>query len=448
MRTGQSAKRSTKVGVVLLSEQRGRDQHGDLLAGLHCDECGAQRDLGLAEADVAADHAVHGLAGLEVAQHLLDRGRLIGGFLEREARLKCPVFGFARRHLRALPCGAARIQIQQFRGDVADALSGLAPRLLPLLAAELVQRCCFRRRAGVARDQVQSLHGNVQLVAVRIVEHQKLARVACDVHGLEACVAADPVGLVHHRRADAQVRQLLEYLRRIALGPPAPAFLPRAIAEQLSFRENFERRSFQPQARHRGRHRNAEIQGAGDETRKIVEYPRLNVAAAQQIEQQFPPPGRFGGEQNARRAGADMRRQFGCRLLGARIDAHRGRRGAREILHGSLRLGRPFEGVQLNQGAARVGSEEFRRRQIQLRGIQNRPVAVVAQLLVALARCRSTGQGRSRLHRSRPPECCPAANTRTDGRCARRTAAGRIRSRRVRSRRSRPGRSPAPTDRR
>ena len=148
----------------------------------------------------------------------------------------------------ALARGPARVQIEQFGGDVAYALRRLAPRLLPLLAAEFVQRRGFRRRAGVARDQVQRLHRHVELVAVGILEHQKFAGVARDVHGLQADVAADPVGFVHHRRADAQVGQLLEYLGRVALGTPAPALLPRPVAEELRLGENLERRRLEPAA--------------------------------------------------------------------------------------------------------------------------------------------------------------------------------------------------------
>ncbi len=50
---------------------------------------------------------------------------------------------------------------------------------------------------------------------------------------------------MHHRRADAQVRQLLEDFRRIALGAPPPSLLPRTVAEQLRFGEDFERRSLE-----------------------------------------------------------------------------------------------------------------------------------------------------------------------------------------------------------
>ena len=48
---------------VLLGEQRRGREDRDLLAAGDGDEGGAQRDLGLAEADVAAHQAVHRLAG-------------------------------------------------------------------------------------------------------------------------------------------------------------------------------------------------------------------------------------------------------------------------------------------------------------------------------------------------------------------------------------------------
>ena len=97
-------------GVVLLREQRRRHQHRHLLARLHGDECGAQRDLGLAEADVAANDAVHRFARFQIDQHLFDGGGLVGGFLEAKSRLKGTVFGLSRLHAtcpRGLP-GASR----------------------------------------------------------------------------------------------------------------------------------------------------------------------------------------------------------------------------------------------------------------------------------------------------------------------------------------------------
>ena len=57
--TGRPAKRLREGLEVLAGEERRRHDDGDLLAAHRGDEGGAERDLGLAEADVAADQAVH-----------------------------------------------------------------------------------------------------------------------------------------------------------------------------------------------------------------------------------------------------------------------------------------------------------------------------------------------------------------------------------------------------
>ena len=69
---------------VLLGKERGRAKHDHLLVIRHRDESGAQRDLGLAEAHIAADQAVHGLARGHVAHHGLDGGGLVRRLLEAE----------------------------------------------------------------------------------------------------------------------------------------------------------------------------------------------------------------------------------------------------------------------------------------------------------------------------------------------------------------------------
>ena len=79
-----------KVVGVLFGEQRGGHQHRHLLAGLRGDERGAHRHFGLAEAHVAAHHAIHRLFAGEILQHLADGLGLVGGFLERESCSRTP----------------------------------------------------------------------------------------------------------------------------------------------------------------------------------------------------------------------------------------------------------------------------------------------------------------------------------------------------------------------
>jgi hypothetical protein len=65
---------------------RKRDSSSTLT--LHPDERRAQRDLGLAEAHVAADHAVHRPGGAQIVDHLADGGELVSGLLEGKALLE------------------------------------------------------------------------------------------------------------------------------------------------------------------------------------------------------------------------------------------------------------------------------------------------------------------------------------------------------------------------
>ena len=71
-------------------------------------EGGADRDLGLAEADVAADEPVHRARRLEVLLDRLDRALLVGRLLVREARLELLERGRRRpRTRRRSPAGAS-----------------------------------------------------------------------------------------------------------------------------------------------------------------------------------------------------------------------------------------------------------------------------------------------------------------------------------------------------
>jgi hypothetical protein len=191
---------------------------------------------------------------------------------------------------------------------------------------------------------VQRLYGHVELVAVGIVEHEKFAGVARDIHGLQTDVPSHAVRFMHHRRSDPKIGKLLEDFRRVALGAAPAALLPRAIAEQLRLGENLQGRRFQAQSGHCRRYGNAEFLSAGEKARKGVENLGLNAAAAQQVEQQFAASRRFRREQHSRVTCGEVRLEFGRRLFRPCIDAYRGRRRTGEIVKGSLRVGWPFEG--------------------------------------------------------------------------------------------------------
>ena len=133
---------------------------------------------------------------------------------------------------------ALRVQVEQFRGHVADLLGGALARLGPLIRAELVQRRALGRRARIARHQVQLLHRHVQLVAAGVFEHHEFAVLAGHLHDLQADVAADAVFFVHHGRARPERGEIAQDGLRIGRGAAAAALLARALAEQLRLAEH------------------------------------------------------------------------------------------------------------------------------------------------------------------------------------------------------------------
>ena len=220
---------------VLLGQQCGRHEHRDLLAVGERDERRAQRDLGLAEADVAADEPVHRLARDEILDHRLDRAGLVGRFLEREPRGEGLVVVQIETERVSLARGALGVEVEQFGRGVVRALRGLALRLVPLAAAEFVQWRRLGRGAAVAADDVQARDRDVELGVVGVEQVQKLVRPVAQIECDQAEVAPDAVLLMHHRIADAHFGQVAQH--RLGVGPAhvAPGRAAHDVGVKLGF---------------------------------------------------------------------------------------------------------------------------------------------------------------------------------------------------------------------
>ena len=112
------------------------------LPDIATDEGGAQRDLGLAEADIAADQPVHRLARGQILQHVGDGASLVVGFGKREAGAELVPGAFGR-----VPSDIG-IAHAAFGGD-ADQLAGHVADAL--LHARLARSASRRRPACRAR---------------------------------------------------------------------------------------------------------------------------------------------------------------------------------------------------------------------------------------------------------------------------------------------------------
>jgi len=201
---------------VLFGQQRGRDKHCDLFSVHHRDKGGAQGHFRFAEAHIAADEPVHGLAGLQIEQHRFDGGGLVGGLLEIETGGERFVVVVSELEGVAFARGALRIDVQQFGGGVAHLLHGAALGLVPRAAAQLVQRRSFRRAAAVSADNVQLRDGHIKLVLARIFQHQKFILAFAEIEIHQAPITRDTMLLMHHRVADFELGQVAQHAFHVA----------------------------------------------------------------------------------------------------------------------------------------------------------------------------------------------------------------------------------------
>ncbi len=212
---------------VLLGEHGRRHEHEDLLAGDSDGECRAERDLGLAEADVAADETVHGAWRLEILLDGLDRRALILGLAIRKLgfELLDPlVLDVVRDARLRLPLC---VELQQVARELSKVLARPRLQVVPRLASELRQRRCARVGADVAADLPDLLVGDVDAVVAAEGEQEIVARDARDLLRLEAEQLGDAVVLVHDVVAGAEVREALQRTARSSRGAR------RSLAEDL-----------------------------------------------------------------------------------------------------------------------------------------------------------------------------------------------------------------------
>ena len=205
-------------GLAVLVGEEGRgheDRH--LLAVLYRLERGAHRDLGLAEADVTADEAVHRHLALHVGLHRVDRGLLVGRLLEGERILHLVLPRRVGGERVARGREAAPVQHDELLRDLARGRAHPGLRLLEVGAAHAVQR--RRVAAGVLAHRADLVGGYVELVVALVLEQQVVALGAADGARDHAVVARDPVGLVHDVVALGQVLVEVDRFARAAHPP-------------------------------------------------------------------------------------------------------------------------------------------------------------------------------------------------------------------------------------
>ena len=285
---------------MLEGEDRRRREDRDLHPLLRRLERRAQRDLGLAEADVAAEQPVHRPPRLEVSLDVGEGRALVRRQVVRERLLELALpdgVGAAGVGPRRAP---PRVELQQLLGHLLDRRADLAAPALPPRAAEPVERRDRVPGAAVLLDQVEARHRHVELVAGGVLDEEHL--LAGRLAAREAEVSADAVVHVDDEVAELQVAQVGD--ERLAAAPLARGRRRRIGAEEVRLGEDeravgaeldpfVERAGEQRDLARIGGKRRVLV-GAADADPRVAQHLLQPVAAARRAGEQHdrPPRGR------------------------------------------------------------------------------------------------------------------------------------------------------------
>ena len=202
---------------VLLGEDRRRHEHRDLIAAIDRLERGPHRDFGLAEADVAAEQAVHRPRPQHVGLDRGDRGELVGRFAigKRRVELALPLAVGVEGDARPGP--PQGLHFEHFDGQVDDGPFGLLLLPQPRFAADLGQRRPRLRAADVLLHQVDLDRRHENLRAAVELDLQVLFLLPLLLDQPQAAIPADAVGQMDDQVALAQVEERID---RLAQPPP------------------------------------------------------------------------------------------------------------------------------------------------------------------------------------------------------------------------------------
>ena len=208
---------------MLPRQQGGGGEDGALLAAHDALEGRPEGDFGLADADVAAEQAVHGPAFFHVLFDLSGGVELVVRLVVLEAGFKValPVAVGGKGVARGLP--SAGVKLDQLLRHLLGGLFHLGAGALPLGAAQLGQLHLFLvAGGGVAAQQVQLGDGHIEHVRAGILDLEVILYRALYLKALDARIHTDAVALVHHIVAGLDVRQagegVLIFLALFGLG--------------------------------------------------------------------------------------------------------------------------------------------------------------------------------------------------------------------------------------
>ena len=192
--------------IVLLGEHRRRHEDGRLPPVEHALHHGAQGDLGLAVAHVAAQEAIHRHGLFHVGLDLLDAAQLVVRLRIAEVLLKLRLPRAVGREGVSLRAAARGVERGELLGHAFGGGLGARLRARPFRAAHFRQlHRAILARADVLADHVELRRRDIERVRAGVADLDVVLHRAVDRHLHDARKAADAVVLVHDEVAHGEV---------------------------------------------------------------------------------------------------------------------------------------------------------------------------------------------------------------------------------------------------
>jgi hypothetical protein len=210
-----------KAVEVLLGEDGCGDENGDLVAAVNGLKGGSHGDLGFAEANVAAEQAIHGSRAEHVGFDGSDRGKLVGCFSIREGGVEFALPLAISIERDAGPGSPEGLHFQHFDGQIDDGAFGLLLLAKPGFAADFGECGAAFCATDVFLDEIDLDRGDENLGAGVKLDLQVLFLLSLLVDEPQAAVAADAVGQVDDEVAFAKVEERIDRLAESSAGQAA-----------------------------------------------------------------------------------------------------------------------------------------------------------------------------------------------------------------------------------
>ncbi len=276
--------------------------------------------FGLAEADIAANQAIHRFAGAHVVDHGLDGQRLIDRFLKAETIGEGVVINILEVEGVAFAGSAGGVEREQFGGGIVRLLGGLALGLFPLAGAERVQRGAIRVGTGIARDNVQLRHRHEELGLVGVMQFEEFLFAEAEIHPDQPAVTADAVAFVHDRVADLEFGEVFQ---PVVEGGFLLGFAPGTAGcagEEFGFGDESE--LVQRKAGLQRADAEGEFGLAAEETGQFGAGFGLHAVLGEHRGQGFAPTGGFSQQHDAAGVAGEVGFQGMQRVFGAAVDGN------------------------------------------------------------------------------------------------------------------------------